>query len=184
MRIAITGGVGEGKSTVLGLVGAHGLRTLSADEVAREVLSEPDVSRKVERVLGEPYRPERVRERITREPDLRRQINAVTHPEILRRLLERSAGEPTAIEVPLLIEACIQRFFDQTWVVTCGPEEQMRRVAERLGDEQAARELIDAQLPTPVKCAFADRVVRTDCPLPIVHRTVVEALADLGLVKT
>ena len=82
-------------------------------------------------------------------------------------------------EVPLLIETCIQRLFNQTWLVTCGKVEQLRRLTERLSDQTQAEALIATQIPTCAKFAFADVVIRTDVEMPIVHRTVVAALKDL-----
>ncbi len=40
MKIAITGGIAEGKSTVLEVLRSEGLRVLSADEIVRQLWSE------------------------------------------------------------------------------------------------------------------------------------------------
>ncbi|HRI44915.1 MAG TPA: dephospho-CoA kinase [Fimbriimonadaceae bacterium] len=184
MRLAITGGIAEGKSTVLGYLAAEGVTVVSADEVAREVFDEPDIRSAIAASLGlkgdAPDFRDVVRSRIAAEPAARLALNSIMHREVLRRLLDHEHQENTAFEVPLLIETCIQRHFDRTWLVTCGGEEQLRRLATRLGDEAEARAMIAMQLPSRVKVAFADRIIRTDQPPSIVHRSAVEALAEMG----
>jgi dephospho-CoA kinase len=185
VRIAVTGGIGEGKSTVLSIASDLGIHTVSADKIAREVLDDPAFRTRIAHELhldsdALEFRA-RLREKISEDVEARTTLNSLTHPEILRRLLSSGSERVTLFEVPLLIETCIQRFFDQTWLVTCGPEEQLRRLTQRLGNEEAARQLIATQLTAHIKTAFADRIIRTDASMPLVHRSVVAVLADLGL---
>lgn len=184
MRLAITGGIAEGKSTVLGYLAGEGVPVVSADDVARETLDRPDVRQAISSALGlasdaTDFRSV-LRARIAEDAEARHAVDSIMHREILQAMLAREHGPLTAFEVPLLIEACIQRHFDRTWVVTCGEEEQLRRLIDRLGDEEQARAMIAMQLPSRVKLAFADRVFRTDQPPSFVHRSAVEALAELG----
>lgn len=184
MRLAITGGIAEGKSTVLGYLAAEGVPVVSADEVAREVFDDPETRSAIAGSLGlgsaAPDFRAAVRSRIVADPAARQALNAIMHREVLRRMLDREAADLTAFEVPLLIETCIQRYFDRTWLVTCGEEEQMRRLVARVGAEAEAKAMIAIQLPSRVKVAFADRIIRTDQPPSIVHRSAVEALAEMG----
>lgn len=76
------------------------------------------------------------------------------------------------MEIPLLIEACLQGGFDRVWVVTCGADEQRRRLVERLGGEAGAEALLGSQLPTRAKIPFADVVIRTNQPEWSVKRDV------------
>lgn len=160
MRIAVTGGIAEGKSTVMGYLREFGLATASADDFAREVFHQSEVQSAISDLLALPLPldPASVRNAIATDQALRRRVNAVTHPRILD-LLEHS---PAAwIEVPLLFETCLQSRFDRIWVVTCGESEQLQRLTNRLGDAAEAKRLIATQLPTSVKVAFADEIVRT-----------------------
>jgi dephospho-CoA kinase len=174
-RIAITGGVGEGKSTVLRYVHELGVTTVTSDAVARQVFNQADVQSELSKATGlpEPILPEQLRDAFTRVPHLRRTLNRVMHPVIRTRLLESGAQ---VAEVPLLYETCMQSDFDRVWVVTCGPEEQLRRVTARLGNEGAARRLIATQVPTRAKTALADRVVRTNCEEAAVQEYVAKAI--------
>lgn len=179
-RIAVTGGIAEGKSTVLGYLRDAGHAVVSADVVAREVFASERVQQWLRRTFGEEAEPSReaVRARLSKDFTFRRALNERMHPEILRRLV---ASEAAFVEIPLLFETCSQRTFDRVWVVTCGPEEQLRRLESRLGDAAKAAELLGTQLPTRAKCALADRIVRTNAPEDAVQRKSVEAaIVDVG----
>jgi dephospho-CoA kinase len=104
-------------------------------------------------------------------------MNEVLHPEVFARLVELGAD---VVEVPLLIETCLQSSFRQVWVATCGPAEQRRRLLERHGDEGLVARLLSTQLPSVVKSAFADRTLRTDRPLASVQEEVAVIARELA----
>ncbi len=146
---------------MLGYLREMGFEIASGDEIARRVFESGPIQSALAALLGQetPVEPSDLREAISRSHATRRAANRLLHPAILKAL----AGEPAQFfEIPLLIETCIQGRFDRVWVVTCGAEEQLRRLTERLGDETKARRLVDIQLSAPVKTAFADEIVRTN----------------------
>jgi dephospho-CoA kinase len=106
-----------------------------------------------------PVSSEDLKQRIFQDANLRRQVNHLMHPVILDSIRRSSAQ---FVEVPLLIETCLQPEFRHIWVVTCGRAEQMRRLTARVGDPLSAERIVASQLPTEVKLAFADVVVRTN----------------------
>lgn len=181
VRIAITGGIAEGKSTVVGMIAAMGFETASSDRMAREVFSDPETQRLLAAILGkdeERVSPAELRQAMSESDAIRAQVNRVMHPRI-RSLMEASTAP--FHEVPLLIEACLQGHYEEIWVVTCGAVEQRRRLIERLTDERAADALIASQLSSEVKLAFADAVIRSEVPIEDVRCTVcglVEARRD------
>lgn len=159
MRIAVTGGIAEGKSTVMGYLREMGFETASADAMAREVFQDEEVQGRLQALVGGDASRDQLRERIAADDGFRRQVNGVMHPLIVKKLI---ASPADFIEVPLLFEAALHPLFDRVWVVTCGAELQLTRLTERLGNVQDAKALIDTQLPTLAKCAFADEVIRTN----------------------
>jgi dephospho-CoA kinase len=178
MNVAITGGIAEGKSTVLGYVRDLGHSTASADEIARSVFADPDVQERISDASGlnVPIHSPDLRRAMHADPSLRRLVNSIMHPAIHQRMkLERA----TFIEVPLLFEACIYGMFAHVWVVTCGREEQRRRVAERYGEGPVADAIIASQLPSRAKTPFSDRVFRTNDSPETVRRLLSEAVAAL-----
>ncbi|MFZ4506357.1 MAG: dephospho-CoA kinase [Fimbriimonas sp.] len=177
MRIAITGGPGDGKSTVLRFLQEAGELTTSSDALARQVFALDDVQAQIAALLGlpAPVAPQAVQAALS-DPETRRSINRITHPLILLAL-EKSRAK--FFEVPLLLETCLQGQFDQVWVVTCGPEERLRRLTERYGSRSAADKMMATQLPERAKLAFADQIIRTNQPFEDVRRIVIAAARDL-----
>lgn len=163
-RIAITGGIAEGKSTVMKMIADAGGSTLLADDVAKRIMSQPDVWEEVEEIVGhsssgEPLTFAQLRLVISTDDQVRREINHLVHPLVLAELEDSPAQ---FFEVPILIEVGMHHYFDEVWVVTCGLIEQMRRLRDRQAGHDPF-DLLRAQLDSKTRLAFADVVIRTDC---------------------
>ena len=178
-RIAITGGVAEGKSTILRYIKEKGLPVLSADDIAKEVLSEDKFQKAVAEGLNLnlPLNRQDLRLLILEDSAARKKLNHILHPEILKRLL---ASKISIIEVPLLFEAGVENSFDKIWVVTCGEEEQFRRLNERLKDTVLAKKLIGTQIPTSEKYKYADLVFDTRNSEDFLRNQIKKALMTEG----
>lgn len=172
----MTGGIAEGKSTVLGYLREMGYRVASGDDIARRVFESEPVQAALAVLLGQepPVEPSHLRDAISESHATRRAANRLLHPAILKAL---DAEPADFVEVPLLLETCIQGRFGRVWVVTCGEQEQLRRLIARLGDEERARRLVDIQLSASVKTAFADEIVRTNQSESAVRANVAAAVA-------
>lgn len=164
MRIAVTGGIASGKSTVVAELGSCGFKTSSADAIAAEVRADPGTRRRVATELGLPedFDDGDLRQVVSDSPAARSTLNSILHPAIFRGMTEADAE---VFEVPLLFEACIQRHFQYVVVTACGVDIQLERLISRGADTSLAEGLIRSQLPEAVKCALADQVLRTDFPL-------------------
>jgi len=176
--VALTGGLAEGKSTILNWISEAGVRTASADAVVEELWEDQEFVREIGLLLGIPMPTKAVvRDTVATDLQKRHQLNAWMHPLVWGRLLHSGAQ---VVEVPLLIETCIQDRFDKVWVATCGLEEQRRRLFERLGSYEAVDGALSTQLQTSVKLAFADRIFRTNIPRSDVQQLVLAAVAAEG----
>lgn len=173
-RIAITGGVAEGKTTALRLFESLGAHGISSDALAATLLLPgTELWQQLVREFGQAITTadgalarERLASLAFADATARRRLNRVMHPAVVRALqtqLEAYAPSPvpTFIEVPLLIEVALQGFFDAIVVVQATPALQRKRLLERGVSPQRARQILRAQLPTRCKTAFADWVIRT-----------------------
>ena len=176
MRVAITGGIAEGKSTVLAHLRDLGYRTASADEFARQVFGQVQEELAAVSGLSLPVSPKELRTLMATNADLRREVNRIMHP-LIHRKLEASTAE--FMEVPLLFEACIYGLFERVWVVTCGLDEQRRRLVERYGEGAHVDSMLATQLPSRVKSVFSDRIIRTNEAPETVSRLLSEAVTAL-----
>jgi dephospho-CoA kinase len=177
--IGITGGPATGKSTLAALLLERGAVGVSADEIAREVLTPgtPAYRRVVERFGEEVLRPDGTIDRshlgriVFGDERARRDLEAITHPAILDRLQARLAelrercgpDTPIVAEVPLLYEVGIESWFDRVVVVTAPEELQVQRLQTRdhLSREEALAR-IRAQMPLSDKADRADIVIVND----------------------
>ncbi|MCW5943593.1 MAG: dephospho-CoA kinase [Fimbriimonadaceae bacterium] len=168
-RLIITGGIAQGKSTVLGYLRDAGYATLSADDVARRVYEEAATQDRLAEIVGRRVGRAELRALLARDARVRREVNALMHGEVFRRL---AASDAQVLEIPLYAEACLLGFGEEVWAVTCDETARRRRLVERLGDEVEADRLIATQLPSRAKNVLADRVVNTDDPPVLVRQTV------------
>jgi dephospho-CoA kinase len=186
--LGITGGVATGKTTVTELFRKLGARTVSADEIARQVIdvgmpAADEVAREFgPRVItpdGSIDRGELARI-VFRDPEARRKLDAITHPRIIRILEERvrafresaAEGDVLAVEIPLLIECGLQWLVDKVIVVAAEQETQMSRLTTRGFSTEEASLRIAAQAPIEEKMRVADWVIRTDGDLDETERQV------------
>jgi dephospho-CoA kinase len=159
IAVAITGGIGAGKSTALDAFRAHGAATVSSDEIVHHLLEADDAVRDaVVAKLGQDVltdgRPDRAK--IAREVFADRErlawLEGLLHPLVSREYLTwrdqlAQLDEPPRVcvtEVPLLFEVGSEDRFDKVVVVTAPDalREQRRRVAR---DDRDARLLPDRE---------------------------------------
>lgn len=154
---------------------------LSSDDVASQIFGEQRMQADLCALLNipGPVGREELRTRILEKPEVRRSVNRLFHRSIARTILH---SEAIVVEVPLLLEVALNDRFSRTWLVTCGPEEQARRLALRLGSNEAASALMASQLDAKVKTVFADLIVRTNQPQANVQRYVSLALEKENLI--
>ncbi|RMG31867.1 MAG: dephospho-CoA kinase [Gammaproteobacteria bacterium] len=142
LKIGLTGGIGSGKSTVAEAFARLGVPVLDADRIAHELTAPGSPLLEALRPVVPPdcFTPEGVldrrclRERAFRDPGLRRRLEAVLHPAIRARLLERAAATRAPyvlFVVPLLIEAGWQDLVDRILVVDVPEAIQVQRVCAR-----------------------------------------------------
>jgi dephospho-CoA kinase len=158
LNVAITGGIGAGKSEALRAFARHGAATASADEIVHRLYADPEVRRAlVERwgegvLSGEDVDRKRVGEIVFADRGELAWLESLLHPRVVAEQA-RWRAEQTAplavVEVPLLYETGGESRFDAVVVITA-PEETRRGrtdvagVTERQGrllsdDEKAAR---------------------------------------------
>jgi dephospho-CoA kinase len=178
-RIALTGGIASGKTTVSQLFGALGVPVIDADQLARDVVAPGTalLAQVLDTFGRELSRPDgsldraALRRMIFSDDGKRRQLEALLHPAIRarREILAAAAGGPYQIHViPLLVESGAGGSraggqFDRVLVVDCPQALQLARLQARDGcDEQQARTMLGAQASREARLAAADDVIVND----------------------
>ncbi len=170
-RIALTGGVASGKSTVAQLFAALGARLIDTDQIARDVVAPPSpvLDQIVARFGPELLTPAgmldraRLRRIVFADAAARADLEALTHPAILAEVASRSAqlgGPYQLIAVPLLAETATAHDYDRVLVVDADPQVQLLRLMQRDGiDAAAARSMLAAQATRADRNAIADDII-------------------------
>lgn len=171
-RIALTGGIASGKSTVADMFAELGAVIVDSDVLAREVVEpgtpglEAIVERFGKRVLTDDGQLDRAALGVIvfGDDEARRDLGAITHPLVAARreqLLAEVPADVVAISViPLLVEGGLERGFDEVIVVDVPVEVQHARLIARNGysdDEAWAR--IHSQATREERLAAATHVI-------------------------
>jgi len=189
--IGLTGNIATGKSEVGRILESLGARLIDADRVAHEVMRRGGPAyQDVIRAFG----PEilaadgsvdrgRLGAIVFRDPQALRRLERAVHPATMARVDEliAAAREPlVVVEAIKLIEAGMNRGYDELWVVTAPRPLQIRRLVERRGLSEAQAALrVDAQPPQQEKAALADRVFVNDGGLDELEENVRKAWQEI-----
>ncbi len=156
-KIAITGGIGSGKSTVSEIIRKMGYVVVSADKVYSELLLNEDFVKEICELMN--ISPIEKDGRITidrkalsalvfSDKTQLSRLNDFTHPRIMDEIFRRSEGvEPLFFaEVPLLFERGYETEFDNVFVVRRQLDLRLSGTAKRDGKTEAEiRKVIDNQ---------------------------------------
>jgi len=188
--IGITGGLATGKSTVSDyLERQYDLKVLDADLYAREateknnsILSEI-VNRYGQKILLDSGQLDRLQlaQIIFNQGQEKKWLENLIHPYVKKRFLEdlhSSNDNVIVFVVPLLFEVGMQDMVDETWLVTCSPQQQIERVIKRnsLSKEQALAR-INNQWDLDTKRNLADLIIENTEDLNYLYKQIDRAIA-------
>ena len=190
--VAVSGGIGSGKSSVTEVFSSLGAVTADADAIAREILEpgEPALDQVVQafghdliRADGSLDRGGLARRVFTGEGSDERiaALNAITHPAIEQRAWEILNGAPdgsvAVYDIPLLVEGDGAEHFDAVVIVDAPIEERITRLESRGVAPEDARARIRAQASSCQRRAIASIWIDNQgsaCDLEEVARLVYE----------
>ncbi len=192
-RIAVTGGIACGKSTVARILEQHGGEILDTDFVTHSLeafggAAVPEIVNVFGLgVLGADGAVDRRKlgACVFSDASALARLNAILHPliaEAVGNWLEKETTAPfKAVLVPLLYEAGFDRMagWDKVLAVVCSQEEQIRRLKGRGLNEDEAKARIAAQMPCAEKASRADYVIRNDGDILALEGEVEKALKSL-----
>jgi len=174
--IGLTGGIASGKSTVAERFVRHGAELIDADIIAREV-THPGTEAHHEivehfgrEVLDEDGFIDRAAlgAIVFSDPAQRAVLNEITHPPIMAEIADQlellvAFDGCVVLDVPLLVEAEVDRKYDAVVVVASRDHLQVERLVRYRGlTEVEAKQRVAAQAPLEAKLARATHVIWND----------------------
>ncbi len=181
--VAVTGGIGSGKSTVASAFEQLGAHRIDADQIAHQLLLEADVVEEVTNALGGDVLAQdgtldrgEISRIVFSDPSSLQQLEAIIHPKVRNQIevalaevsrMGFDGGSPLPggrplilLDIPLLESSPLRKIVDRVLFVSAPDEQREMRVQRTRGwppGEREAREA--AQVPLSEKKASADGII-------------------------
>lgn len=195
-KVAITGGLSCGKSSVCRYFKELGAYVVSADEIVHQLLiPTSNLGRQVIILLGKDIVVNGtidrsvVAEKVFNRKELLLSLEKLTHPIVLEEIekqyqqVKNQGKFPLFIaEVPLLFEAGLEKYFDTTIVVWASPEICKQRfiAATGYGENEFYKRMAN-QMPVDEKAKRADFVINNSGNIKQMHEEVFDLFKTLKL---
>lgn len=189
LRVALTGGIGSGKSLVGEILEELGALVIDSDQLAREVIERGSPGyEEVITAFGDAILSEGQIDRaklaavVFKEKDLRKKLETIIHP-LVREAAEKLArnlpsGAILVNQIPLLVESDGAKRFD--YVITVSADEEIRRERLRLRGlkDYEITERMAAQVADLDREKIANYILRNDGSIDELTRAVEELMAN------
>lgn len=184
--IALTGGIGSGKSTVASIFSKLGAAVIDTDEISHALTAEqgPAIHAIIE-AFGEGYirdgnldRP-KMRKLVFSDESSRKRLESILHPMIREEVKKRMALAASSyylIVVPLFFETNQYRnLVDRILVVDCSEDRQVERAMKRDAlDEAGARSIMARQVSRAERLEKADDILKNEGSMDALEKAVLQ----------
>ena len=181
LRIALTGGIGSGKTTVSDYFRKLGVPVIDADEVSHEVTQAGQAAvQNIADVFGDSVLDcdgnldrAALRHIVFGNPESRKQLESILHPEIRQRMNEvatRTQSPYCLFSIPLLIETSQHPTYDRVLVVEAS-EDRRRSWIQALSDltQSEITAILSAQVSDEDRRLAADDLLLNDGGIVDLH---------------
>lgn len=194
-KVAITGGLSCGKSSVCRILKELGAYVISADKIVHQLLSsDTNLGQEIVRLLGpsvwvnKKLDRSRIAHIVFQDLKLLRALEALVHPAVYRELnkdyqRQKNHSHPPPLfvaEIPLLFESGGQKDYDHTVAVIADLETCYSRYREATGhDQREFNHRMARQLPLLDKAILADYVIMNNGTLFDLQQITTELYQEL-----
>lgn len=198
LNIAITGGIGSGKSRVSMYLREFGFTVIDADQISRNLTSAGGKAIPyIREHFGTDYIAEdgsldraRMRDLVFSHPEQKAILEEGTTKvvlqeiEAIRKSKEKAGDKAVFYEIPLLYETGSEGDYDAVWVVTADRDIRAERIMERDHIDPEIIDLImDSQTDEDMRIERADHVIYNNGTVSELRRSVEDALMRYGLIE-
>jgi len=193
--IAVTGGIGSGKSTVCKIIRENGFKVIDTDEITRKLrkpggkaylelikLFGKDIIQKDKRLNRN-----KIKQKILSNPSLKKELENLLHPLVLKEvekeiqlIRRKNYNKYIFVEVPLLFEARWDKFFPHILLIKAPIEKRIERVKQtRNMNSYQILSFIKSQLPDHEKEKRSTWIINNDKSLEELKTQVKTFLKEL-----
>lgn len=167
MKIAVTGGIGSGKSFVCHKLEERGIRIYNCDDAAKRLIAtSAKIKRELTSLVGDNvYAEDRLNKVVLtafllKSNENKRKVNGIIHPAVAEDFI---ASGVKWMECAILFTSGFNRLVDKTICVTAPLDVRIRRIMQRDGITEAkAKEWIDIQMPQSEVLRLCDYEISND----------------------
>jgi dephospho-CoA kinase len=183
LKVALTGGIGSGKSLVGEYLEELGAVVIDSDELARSVIERGSPGyEEVLAVFGDEILSEgeidrkKLAARVFSDEPARKQLEAIIHPRVRETAekLTRNLGADAIVvnQIPLLFETDGAKRFDYVITVECAEGTRVERLKERGMKEYEISKRMQAQASDEQRASIADFVLKNEGSIDQLQRAV------------
>ncbi|MBQ6516415.1 dephospho-CoA kinase [bacterium] len=186
IKVAITGNIASGKSSVQKIFEDNGFKVFDTDKIAHKLLD--DNEKRIIKTFSDfditedgKISRRKLGRLVFNDENLRKELENILHPEIreeiLKRFRENENEEFVFVGIPLLYEAKMEDLFDKVVVVCTDENIRIKRISDRdnLSKDDALKR-INSQMPQDEKVKLADFVIENNSDLKTLEKNVYEIL--------
>ena len=170
IKVAITGGIGTGKTTILSMFADKGIPVFNSDEIAREIMNtNPLLKNEIITAFGnKAYDKNKLNKKylsnvVFNNETLLKKINSIVHPHVsdeFNSWIKKQDSKYIMYESAIIFENQGEGFFDKIICVTAPEDDIISRVMERNNfSKDKIKSIINKQLPNEVKTQKSDYVI-------------------------
>jgi dephospho-CoA kinase len=178
--VAVTGGIGSGKTSVTNKFNELGVAVIDTDLIAHDLTQKNvDVLVEIKNIFGnkvfngDTLSRKKLRETVFRNEDLLRSLERILHPRIrqdVKRKLQSVDSEYAIVAIPLLSKKSDYDFIDRILVIDCEERIQIQRVISRNGfSEELVRSIMSKQLSRRDRNQLADDLIENNADIDSLH---------------
>lgn len=142
--VAVTGGIGSGKSFALSVIKKAGFYTISCDDIVAKLYEKRSFLREIKKIFPSAITgkiklvvdKKIISKEVFENKEKLEKLNQLTHSKVLEIAVKNckklgKKGKVSFVEVPLLFESNSQNFFDGVIVVKRDKDDRIKSVMER-----------------------------------------------------
>lgn len=170
IKVAITGGIGTGKTTILSMFADKGIPVFNSDEIAREIMNtNPLLKNEIITAFGDKaYDKNKLNKKylsnvVFNNETLLKKINSIVHPYVADEFnswIKKQDSKYIIYESAIIFENQGEGFFDKIICVTAPEDDVISRVMKRNNfSKDKIKSIINKQLPNEAKIQKSDYVI-------------------------
>ena len=193
-KIAITGNIAAGKTTVENLISNLGYKVINADDICHALLqNDQKVIKTIKKtfcnhnILDKNFQIDRQKlgETIFSNQILRKNLENIIHPLVkiqIQNFFEKNKTEDLLfVSVPLLFESNMQNMFDKTILVCANEKTRLERIIKRNNySKEHAIQRIKSQISQDEKIKLSDFIIDNNGNINNLQQTIKKILNKLS----